>query len=65
MRTFKVTWECNTCCGVSVSVTVETMTQQESEREHVIGMAKQKMRSCRINGEWFDFIDCYVVEVSS
>jgi len=65
MRTFKVTWECNTCCGVSVSVTVETMTQQESEREHVIGMAKQKMRSCRINGEWFDFIDCFVVEVTN
>jgi hypothetical protein len=65
MRTFKVTWECDACCGVSVSVTVEAMTQRESEREHVIGMAKQKMRSCRINGEWFDFIDCYVVEVTN
>jgi hypothetical protein len=64
MRTFKVTWACNTCCGVSVSVTVEAMTQQESEREHVIDMAKYKMHICRINGEWFDSIDCSVVEVT-
>ena len=63
MRTFKVTWACNTCCGISVSVTVETMTQRESEREHVIGMAKHKMNVCRINGDWFDAIDCSVVEV--
>jgi hypothetical protein len=65
MRTFKVTWACNTCCCISVSVTVETMTQRESEREHVIGMAKHKMNVCRINGDWFDAIDCSVVEVTT
>jgi len=65
MRTFNVTWACDVCCGVSVSVTVETMTQRESEREHVIGMAKQKMHMCHINSEWFDSIDCSVVEVTN
>jgi hypothetical protein len=65
MRTFKVTWTCDSCCGVSVSVTVETMTQRESEKDHVIAMARHKMHSCRINGDWFDAIDCSVVEVTS
>lgn len=63
-RTFKVTWACNACCGVSVSVIVETMTQRESDTEHVIRMAKHKMNDCRIHGDWFDTIDCFVSEVT-
>ena len=65
MRTFKVTWYCDSCCGIKVSVVVPTMTRRESERDCVISLAKDRLGACQINGEWFRSIEPTVVEVSN
>ena len=57
MRTWNVTWSCeDDCCGISVTVTVHTMTGRESDPSLLVTKAKQKLFDAGIDSSWFTFI---------
>lgn len=65
MRTFRVTWFCDSCCGIKVSVVVPTMTRRESEKDCVIRLARERLLDCQVNGDWFSCVEPSIQEIDN